>query len=954
MRNFTAKFASFIIAFGALTISGQTTKVGQTISFKENKGQICDQNYNPRPDVLFSGNANGLNFHLTQSGISYQLSEVKSWKEISDEKTKAKFKVSTESSIYRVDVSWVNCNLNSKIEKSNISDEIENYYLQQCPNGALGVKSFRDITYKEIYQGIDLKWYQKNNSLEYDFIVAPNADYSKIRLKIEGGEKLVINSRGDLVIKTPFGEIIEQAPMAYQKDKVISSKWLLKDNVVSFELSAYDHSLPLIIDPVIRNWGTYYGGVGSEYIYGSTTDSNGNIYVTGNTSTSNLFATTGAHQTNIVGGPLSGFLTKFNMSGVRQWGTYYGGAGATFGQSCAAFSGNEIYMTGYTTSTVNISTVSSHQQNHGGGTEDGFLVKFNGSGVRQWATFYGSVGNDRILGCTTDVVGNIFICGNTVSSVGTSIATAGAHQATSGSNIDGFLVKFNNSGTRLWGTYYGGTGNQETAYSCATDNSNNVYISGESNSGGTVIATVGSHQPNNSGGAADAFLAKFNLNGTRIWSTFYGSNGYDQSVFCAVDLNNDVYITGITNSATSTLIASAGSHQTTYGGGPFDSFLAKFSNTGVRQWGTYYGGFQTEYAVACVTDAVPNVYLVGYTNSSNGISTSGSYQNTKIGNDDTYIVQFNTSGVRQWGTYYGGSGYDYAYTACWNVNGIHFGGTTTSPTTTNIASPGSHQTTYGGSTYDAFLVQLFECNNPNSPNNVTPVSNQSICANNSVTLSATAAGTVGWYTNLTGGSSLASGTTFVTPTLTAGSYTYFAEAFTCTNSISRTPITFTVLPLPIMSVAASPSVLCDGQPNNATITVSGALTYSWSTNASGTNIIVSPTITTSYSVIGTNANGCSDSYSISILVSPCTSILNSDTLSEILLVIYPNPTSGDLYINLEQQSELVISNTLGQIQHEIKLNKGKNNLNLQNLSEGIYFLTIKQNEIIINKKIIKK
>jgi hypothetical protein len=955
MKKLFTKLMVAIPIFTVVTVNSQNSNGKQSVNFKENKGQVCDQNYNPRPDVLFSGNANGLNFHLTQSGISYQLSQVQSWKEFTDEKTKETGKAPDLISIYRVDINWINANKNAVVEKGESMRGYDNYYLQQCLNGALNVKSYKTITYSNLYSGIDLKWYEKNGQLEYDFIVRPFADYTKIQFEINGAKKLSINSLGELIIKTPFGEIIEKAPKTFQGNKLIESSWRLNNNILSFNINEYDHSLPLIIDPVIRNWGTYYGGSGIEYIYGSSTNSSGDVYVTGYSSSSNVLATVGAHQTNVVGGPTNAILTKFNSAGVRQWGTYYGAASGTEGRGCATFSTTDIFMVGYTSSTIGIATAGAHQVTIAGG-EDAFIVKFNAAGVRQWATYYGGTGNDRGLGCATDLIGNIIMCGNTISSTGTSIATAGSHQQTIGGSFDAFVVKFNNAGTvRIWGTYYGGTGGSELAYSCATDNTHNIYVCGESNSSGTVIATGGSHQPNNSGGT-DGFLVKFNLSGVRQWATFYGSVGYEAAHSCAVDaVNFHVYIAGVTSSPTSTLIASAGSHQTGFGGGSFDGFLARFTASGVRHWGTYYGGASDDRGYACVKDVNSDVYLVGNTNSSNGISTVGSYQAIQTGlSDELMAVKFNSSGIRQWGTYYGGAGSDYGYTACVNTNGLHFGGLTTTPTGTNIASVGSHQATYGGAPNDAFFAQLFECNAPASPLDVTPVNNLTVCASyGTTTLSVTGTGTISWYSSPTGGVSLSSGTSYLTPTLTAGVYTIYAESQTCAASVTRTPITLTVNALPIISIVSNSSLICIGQ--TTTLTANGANTYTWSTGPNSTSIAISPTATSTYTVIGLDVNGCQSAAIITQSVSACTGLINKEVINASDIFIYPNPTSDHIQVNIQNgATKLVITNILGQtiIQNELK--EGENTIKMQGLSAGIYYFIINHTGNSKTFKVIKE
>ncbi|HRE58569.1 MAG TPA: SBBP repeat-containing protein, partial [Candidatus Kapabacteria bacterium] len=155
------------------------------------------------------------------------------------------------------------------------------------------------------------------------------------------------------------------------------------------------------------------------------------------------------------------------------------------------------------------------------------------------------------------------------------IATTGVHQTTFGGgegNGDTFIAKFNTNGVRLWGTYYGG--NQgEFGSAIAVDGSGNVYVCGNTSSS-NAIATAGAHQTT-FGGDIDAFIVKFTTNGVRLWGTYYGSFGWDQGIGIAVDGGGNVYITGETSSFNA--IATAGAHQTTYGGGFRDAFIAKFS-----------------------------------------------------------------------------------------------------------------------------------------------------------------------------------------------------------------------------------------------------------------------------------------------------------------------------------------------------------------------------------------
>lgn len=320
---------------------------------------------------------------------------------------------------------------------------------------------------------------------------------------------------------------------------------------------------------------------GNDYDFGTSTmtDASGKVYISGVTESTNAITTLGAYQMTHGGGASDAFLVKFDTSGTRLWGTYYGGnlgSGNDYGSSYATDASGNVYLVGLTGSTNAIATTGAHQTTYGGNSKnDAFLVKFDSFGTRLWGTYYGGNDIDGGFSCTTDASGNVYLAGITSSS--NAIATSGSHQTTlgNGNNLsDAFLVKFNTSGTRIWGTYYGGNGD-DWAQSCATDASGNLYFAGYTSS--TIdIATSGAYQPNFGGIYNDAFLVKFDTSGTCIWGTYYGGNGNDDAQSCATDASGSVYMVGETESTNA--INTLGAHQTTLGGGVMDAFLVKFDS----------------------------------------------------------------------------------------------------------------------------------------------------------------------------------------------------------------------------------------------------------------------------------------------------------------------------------------------------------------------------------------
>jgi len=445
------------------------------------------------------------------------------------------------------------------------------------------------------------------------------------------------------------------------------------------------------------------------------------------------------------------------------WATYYGGSLGEEGYGCAVDASGNVYLSGHTKSTSGIAS-GGHQNTYGGGDWDAYLVKFDGDGVRLWATYYGGAGFDvngecavdgsgnvylngrtssasgiaavghqnsfsgvydaflvkfdasgtRLwatyyggsgydsgTGCAVDGLGNVLLAGYTSSSTG---IASGGHQATLGGDSDAFLVKFSSSGVRLWGTYYGGSAEDE-GFDCAADAEGNAYLSGETLSA-SGIAFSG-HQ-NTSGGASDAFIVKFNPAGTRLWSTYYGGSELEGVGTCSTDAAGNVFLAGTTDSPTG---ISSGGYQNTYGGmgggaGSFatgDGFVVKFNSTGTRQWATYYGGPDDEYTLGCATDEAGNVYLRGQTGSSSGIAFNG-HQMSYAGAGDFYLAKFSETGTRLWATYYGGSSVEFIGgrgVATGANEVVYLAGTTAS--STGIALNG-HQNT--NSEQSAFLARF--------------------------------------------------------------------------------------------------------------------------------------------------------------------------------------------------------------------------------------------------------
>jgi hypothetical protein len=215
-----------------------------------------------------------------------------------------------------------------------------------------------------------------------------------------------------------------------------------------------------------------------------------------------------------------------------------------------------------------------------------------------------------------------------------------------------------------------------------------------------------------------------------------------------------------------------------------------------------------------------------------------------------------------------------------------------------------------------------------------------ICAGSSFTMNPTGAST---YT-FSNGSAVASPVANTSYTVSG------TDANGCISAISAVS-DVTVNALPTLVATSNNSIICSGQ--TAILSVSGAQTYTWNTTSNSTSISINPTATTVYSVNGTDANGCSNTATITQNVSLCTGVVNlNNAIPSISL--YPNPNNGLFSLDLNTSSQIVIINSLGQVVFNETMNAGKQNLDILNAANGIYFVKVIQGNKQQTIKFIKE
>ena len=249
-----------------------------------------------------------------------------------------------------------------------------------------------------------------------------------------------------------------------------------------------------------------------------------------------------------------------------------------------------------------------------------------------WATYYGGSYEDVASSVSTDANGNVFVVGWTISTNfptydpgggayfdGTCGTDGNCNDDGSAYYGDAFILKFSNSGVRLWATYYGGS-SYDYANSISTDANGNVFVVGRTYS--TDFPTLnpggGAYYQGTCGGCfayPDAFIIKFNNNGVRLWATYYGGSSYDYANSISTDANGNVFVVGSTSSTNfPTLNPGGGAYYQASIAGSFNAFILEFNNNGMRLWATYYGSDDNQ-AYSISTDANGNIFVAGGTHS---------------------------------------------------------------------------------------------------------------------------------------------------------------------------------------------------------------------------------------------------------------------------------------------------------------------------------------------------
>jgi hypothetical protein len=532
-----------------------------------------------------------------------------------------------------------------------------------------GISTYGKVNYAQIYPGVDLVFYGNQRQLEYDFVVAPGADPSRIAWQIQGANA-ALDADGNLLLNAENGPASFKKPVVYQADgdkKIpIQGSYEVAGNQVRFRLGNYDHAKPLIIDPVL-SYATYLGGTGIDGIgffigpglanlpsQAIAVDAEGSVYVTGYTYSSD-FPTQNSYK-NTQPAKLSGsswpsaFVTKFSPDGSSLvYSTYLGGNGYDYGYAIAVDSSGSAFVTGSTASpdfpvtAGAFQTVCSPQPNNFGGPPyspacnsfnepSAFVTKLNPTGTGLvYSTFLGGFGNAGAVAIALDAAGRAYVAGNMQEECDTNYLFESCFPTTAGAVIPasalstkavGFLSVFDPSGAKLlYSTAFGdliSTGPNAAeagdtyAVGVTVDANGYIYLVGHTEAG-DLPTTTGVIQPTQ--GPA--------YNGFRL----YAWRGFVAKFYP---------------------IASSGGTSLVY-----STYLGAPALNSTSNLGDFIGG------VAADSDG--SVYVDGLTESPNYPVTTGAYQTTCYGAPGSsacsaaYVTKLNSTGSAiVWATYLGG------------------------------------------------------------------------------------------------------------------------------------------------------------------------------------------------------------------------------------------------------------------------------------------------------------
>jgi gliding motility-associated-like protein len=643
-NNYTLKrFLLFTaVLFTACAVSAQSYN---NIEFIENKGQWDER-------VLYKGDVSNGAFFIRSGGFTVLQHNPVEYANIGrflhgqnadGSPALPNQKMVLNSHAYHVD--FLGASSAIKTVPSKVVQSYNNYFIgNDQSKWGKDCKIFQAITLENVYPNVDVRYYTDNNFLKYDIIVKPGGDVSKIALKYNGVNKIQTKNK-ELVMSTSVGELKESSPYTYQTDvkgkKEISCKYVVKDNVVTFDVKNYDRSTTLIIDPQVI-FCSFSGSTADNWGFTATYGPDGSMYGGGIVFSGGSFPVSpGAFQTVYQGGNSTGSgavdigIIKLSPNGSsRLYATYVGGSGNEQPHSLIVDNQGNLVLAGRSNSSnypVTGSTTLAGagfdiivtklnatgtaligSKKIGGSGDDGVNISVS-RGLQSLQRNYGDDGRSEVI---LDGGGNVYVASSTQSMANFPV-TPGAFQTTAGGgNQDGVLLKLTPDISNLiFASYLGGSAN-DAAYVLSLAPNGNIYVAGGTESlnflpAATRAGTIGpvNHISGNSS-PIDGFIAVISNNGsTVIRSTYIGTSAIDQVFGIQFDNRGFPYVMGQTTG--SWLIQNA-----PYNNPSGKQFIVKLQpDLSAIVYSTAFGSGATTpniSPIAFLVDRCENVYISGW------------------------------------------------------------------------------------------------------------------------------------------------------------------------------------------------------------------------------------------------------------------------------------------------------------------------------------------------------
>lgn len=701
----------FIFALLLFQLNGQEIIYHHSVfrTFVENKGQWPE-------DVLFKNHIQQGNIWIEKKGILFQLQDYSALHNAHFSQKPVKGKIKFKEKL--VALRFKGAQEITTIQKKGKTDFYFNYFVgKNSDNWAHGAHGYSEFTMSEIYRGIDLHFVEDNNEIKYEFIVKPNIDPAIIQLQYTNIKTIKIDKKGNLIVATELGDIIEKRPTAYQivNGKIIDipCEFALKNGIVTFKLEEYNKFVSLVIDPTLI-FATYDGALSDNFGMTATYDYTGAAFC-GGTVYGNQFPmpdssvydpNSNLSSVNIGIATTDAFIAKYAPDGKTMlWSTFLGGGnnfdGTDAPQSLICDKNNDVYVYGTTSSQDFPTTINAFQSAFNGGTPmefhyngvffdtygtDIYVAKLSSDGHQLLgSTYVGGEKNDGINYAVSsgyygsaaaydsltsnygdqfrgeimlDSVHNVIIGSCTRSST---FPTKNAFQSTLAGKQDGVLFKLKNDFTDLiFSSYVGGSSN-DAVYSVKVDSSHNIVFAGGTASQDFPV-TLSCYQSTYGGGSADGFVAKLPPAGnTLLYATYLGTANYDQVFFVEIDRMNNIFTLGQSDGGNFPVI------NANYSNPNSGQFIAKFppdlsSITASTVFGSGSGSFDISPS-AFMVDICGNMYVSGWganilqSSLMSGMPiTPDAFQSTAPNGYDFYLIVIKRgfNGLL-YGTYMGGN-----------------------------------------------------------------------------------------------------------------------------------------------------------------------------------------------------------------------------------------------------------------------------------------------------------